>query len=68
MPAHLKKPATSTRVRVEQRWLQLCHQAAVEKDPHDLMEFVREINSLLDEKHSSLRLGRGADSRVRRTG
>jgi hypothetical protein len=37
-------------VNNEERWRDLCAQAAVEQDPQKLMELVREISRLLDEK------------------
>jgi len=37
-------------VNSEERWRELCAQAAVEQDPQRLMELVREISRLLDEK------------------
>jgi hypothetical protein len=36
-------------------WLELCAQAAVEKDPDKLLVLVREINRLLEEKESRLK-------------
>ena len=38
----------------KERWMELCAQAAVEQDPAKLMELVREINSLLEEKERRL--------------
>jgi len=35
-----------------QRWRELCAQAAVEKDPKRLMELVAEISRLFDEEHA----------------
>ena len=37
-----------------ERWMQLCSQAATEQDPHKLMELVKEINQLLEEKERRL--------------
>lgn len=37
-------------VNSEERWRQLCAQAAVEQDPQKLMDLVKEISQLLDEK------------------
>ena len=39
----------------KERWLQLCEQAAVEKDPEKLLELCQEISRLLDEKEKSLK-------------
>jgi hypothetical protein len=38
-------------VNNEERWRQLCAQAAVEQDPKKLLELVKEINRLLEIKH-----------------
>ena len=38
-----------------ERWLQLCEQAAVEHDSQKLLELVKEINRLLEEKDQRLR-------------
>ena len=37
------------------RWMELCGQASVEQDPEKLMELVKEINRLLEEKDARLR-------------
>ena len=37
-------------VNTEERWRQLCAEAAMEQDPQKLMELVKEINRLLDLK------------------
>ena len=37
------------------RWMELCRQASVEQDPVKLVELVKEINRLLDEKDARLR-------------
>jgi len=42
----------------EERWRELCAQAAKEKDPVRLIELVKEINELLIEKEKSLRENR----------
>jgi hypothetical protein len=34
----------------DERWLQLCSQAAVERDPEKLMKLLEELNRLLDER------------------
>jgi hypothetical protein len=46
----------------KERWIQLCEQAAVEKDPHKLLELVNELNKLLEEKEARLAALRKADS------
>jgi hypothetical protein len=38
-----------------ERWRDLCSQAAEEQDPDRLMELVREINQLLEEKEQRLK-------------
>ena len=38
-----------------ERWRRLCEQAAVEQDSAKLMELVKEINRLLDEKDQRLK-------------
>ena len=38
---------------------ELCQQAAVEQDPKKLMELVKEINRLLEEKEQRLRKPQG---------
>jgi len=38
----------------KERWMELCAQAAVEQDPAKLMELVREINNLMEEKERRL--------------
>jgi hypothetical protein len=38
----------------EQRWKELCAQAAVEQDPKKLIELTKEIDRLLAEKQSRL--------------
>jgi hypothetical protein len=41
--------------RNEERWIQLCQQAAVEQDPVKTLALVMEINDLLDAKEARLR-------------
>ncbi len=38
----------------KERWMELCAQAAVEKNPDKMLELVREINRLLEEKERRL--------------
>jgi hypothetical protein len=47
-------------VNNEERWRQLCALAAVEQDPQKLMELVKEISRLLDEKQSRNRVAQKA--------
>jgi hypothetical protein len=37
-----------------ERWVELCEQAAVEQDHDRLMELIREISAVLDEKEARL--------------
>ncbi len=39
-----------------ERWKQLCAQAATEQDPKKLLELVKEINRLLEQKQRRLGL------------
>jgi len=39
----------------KERWFELCEQAATEQDPQKLLELIREINRLLEEKQQRLR-------------
>jgi hypothetical protein len=39
----------------KEQWMRLCEQAATEQDPDKLMELVREINRLLEEKEQRLK-------------
>jgi hypothetical protein len=43
-------------------WMELCQQASVEQDPEKLMELVKEITRLLDEKEERLRQERSKKS------
>ena len=38
----------------KQLWYRLCEQAAVEQDPTKLLQLIREISRLLDEKEQRL--------------
>jgi len=42
-------------VKKQERWMELCAQAAVERDPEKLNALVKEINRLLREKEDRLR-------------
>jgi len=39
---------------IKERWRELCEQASVEQDPDKLLELVKEINQLLEEKRTRL--------------
>ena len=36
-------------------WMQLCERAAIEQDPDKLMDLIKEINRLLEEKERRLK-------------
>jgi len=38
----------------KERWRELCEQASVEQNPDKLLELVREINRLLEEKKARI--------------
>jgi hypothetical protein len=40
--------------RNKERWRELCEQASIEQDPEKLLNLVREINRLLEEKQARL--------------
>ena len=44
---------------IEERWRELCEQAAVEQNPRTLIELVSEINRMLDNRaaHLNERMG-----------
>jgi hypothetical protein len=49
----------STRaVKDKPNWTELCRHVSVEQDPDKLMELIREITHLLDDKEERLRLER----------
>ena len=41
-----------------EHWQELCRQAAGEQDSHKLLELIKEINRLLEEKEQRLKLQR----------
>lgn len=41
--------------KVKEDWLQLCEQVAIEQDTQRLIELVRELNRMLDEKEQRLK-------------
>jgi hypothetical protein len=43
----------------KERWMELCEQASKEPDPERLLELVRQVNALLEEKETRLRSGAG---------
>ena len=45
----------------EERWRELCKQASVETDPKKMLELIREINQLLEEKQARLEREAKAD-------
>jgi len=40
--------------RNKERWRELCEEASLEQDPEKLLNLVREINRLLEEKQARL--------------
>ena len=40
--------------KTRERWEILCEQAVFEQDPEKLLQLVREINDLLEQKHKRL--------------
>ena len=50
------------RGETKELWFKLCEQAAVEQDPARLLELVREINRLLEEKEQRLIAARTQDA------
>lgn len=42
-------------VETKEMWIQFCELAAVEPDPEKLMQLVKEINRVLEEKENRLR-------------
>jgi hypothetical protein len=50
--------------KAEERWIELCEQAAVEHDANKLLKLIQEIDKLLREKQE--RMHSAKDSRTRR--
>jgi hypothetical protein len=48
------RPRTMQR-KVKEDWMQLCEQVAIEQDTQRLIELVRELNRMLDEKEQRLK-------------
>jgi hypothetical protein len=44
-------------------WTKVCAEAAVEQNPDKLLELVRDINRMLQEKETRLKRQKGNDSR-----
>jgi hypothetical protein len=44
-----------------ERWRDLCSQAAQEQDPDRLLDLIRQINELLDEKEERLKRERSGE-------
>jgi hypothetical protein len=47
----------------EERWIELCKQAAVEQDSEKLVALIQEINRLLEEKQARLERLRKSDAK-----
>lgn len=43
-------------------WMRLCERAVVEQDPDKLMDLIKQINQLLEEKERRLKESRGQSS------
>lgn len=48
----------------KERWMELCEQASEEPDPERLLELVQQVNALLDEKETRLKVLPGMRSRI----
>lgn len=46
--------------KVKEDWIELCEKVAIEKDPGRMIELVRELNRMLDEKEERLQRERAA--------
>lgn len=44
-------------------WMHLCEQAAIEQDPDKLMDLIKQINQLLEEKELRLKRNLNAPNR-----
>ena len=44
--------------KVQEEWIQMCEQAAIEQDSEKLMALITEINRMLDEKEQRLNIVR----------
>jgi hypothetical protein len=51
----------------QELWQELCKQASTEQDPAKLTELIKEINRLLEEKHSRLNKDQTNQATVHRT-
>lgn len=55
----IKKPKVLRRLLLKGQkkeiWMQLCERAATEQDPDKLMDLIKEINRLLEEKERRLK-------------
>ena len=47
--------ARAMRGKTKELWEQFCEQAAVEQDPEKLIQLVKEINRMLEERETSLK-------------
>jgi len=46
--------------KVQEEWIQMCEQAAIEQDSEKLMALITEINRMLDEKEQRVKSGKPA--------
>jgi len=52
---HHSPEVRSLKGQTKEIWMQLCERAASEQDPEKLMELVKEINRILEEKERRLK-------------
>lgn len=57
-----KTEAYAMKGKTKELWKYYCEQAAVEQDPDKLLELVKEINRMLEEKETHLLRVRNQDS------
>jgi hypothetical protein len=63
-PSHsAKMEAYAMQGKTREVWKQFCEQAAIEQDAGKLLELVKEINRMLEEKETRLRRVQDQDSR-----
>jgi hypothetical protein len=53
--AFARTEASTMRGKTKELWEQFCEQAAVEQDPEKLIQLVKEINRMLEEKETRLK-------------
>ena len=53
--AFARTEASAMRGKTKELWEQFCERAAVEQDPEKLVQLVKEINRMLEEKETRLK-------------